>query len=422
MQRFAGAVALLAAAMTAVSAQGRDPQSAVRDPNQPTFRSGVTLVTTDVIVRDDDGQFVADLKKEEFEVLEDNQPQTIESFVLVHGGRSFDVVAPAAPAPQEGIILPASRPPADEAGRVILLFVDDAHLEALNTHHLRALLNKVMSTLVHDGDLVSLITTGTSSVAVPLTYDRKMIEAAIEKVTGNGLTFLDITQLSEGPSGPANLRQRAANAFATAYQTINDLERVKNKRKAVIWVSQGYDFNPFEGARRGTDRVFGGRYGSPTRDMIRDEENPFFRSANVFAETDLRAQLQEITLAANRANATLFTVDPRGLVGTTDAGQQIDQDEWTYHIQKTQGSMRTLAENTGGFALLDSNDFGPALKRIDAETSDYYVVGFYSSNADSSKRVRQLEVRVRRQGVKVFSRRYYSLRPTQPLPPRTSQR
>jgi VWFA-related protein len=411
MQRIAGATALLLAAMAAVSAQ-----------DQPTFRVAVTMVTTDVIVRDDNGQFVADLKKEDFEVLEDGQPQTIESFVLVHGGRTFDIVAPAAPAPQEGIMLPAVRPPADEAGRVVLLFVDDAHLEALNTHHLRALLQKVMGTLVHEGDLVSLVTTGLSSVSVPLTYDRKLIEAAIEKVTGNGLTFLDITQLSEGPSGPANLRQRAANSFSTAYQMINDLDRVKNKRKAVIWVSQGYDFNPFEGARRGEDRVFGGRYGNPTRDMIRDEANPFFRSANIFADTDLMAQLQEITRAANRANATLYTVDPRGLVGTTDAGQQIDQDEWTAHIQKAQASMRTLAENTGGFALLNANDFGPGLKRVDAETSDYYVLGFYSSNRDGAKRVRELEVKVRRPGLKVSSRRFYSLRPTQPLPPRSTQR
>jgi VWFA-related protein len=150
--------------------------------------------------------------------------------------------------------------------------------------------------------------------------------------------------------------------------------------------------------------------------MIRDEENPFFRSANVFAETDLFAQLREITRAANRANATVYAIDPRGLVGTTDAGQQIDQDEWITHIQKTNGSMRTLAEDTGGFAVLNSNDFDPALKRIDAETSDYYVLGFYSSNRDQAKRVRELDVKVRRPDVKVSFRRYYSLRPTQPLP------
>jgi VWFA-related protein len=408
MHRVSGVMALVVAALAAVSAQEQ----------KPTFSVAVTLVTTDVIVRDAKGQFVADLKKDDFQLLEDNQPQDLVSFVLVHGGRTYNVAAPPAPAAQEGIVLPNSRPAGDEAGRVLLIFVDDAHLEALNTHHLRAFLKKAAATLVHDGDLVALVTTGTSSVSVPLTYDRKMVDEAIDKVTGNGLTFLDITQLSEGPSGPANLRQRAANSFATAYQTINELERVKNKRKAVLWVSQGYDFNPFEGARRGTDKVFGGRYGSPTRDMIRDETNPFFRSANVFAESDLQAQLEEITRAANRANATLFTVDPRGLVGTTDAGAQIDQDEWTTHIQKTQSSMKTLAENTGGFALLNSNDFDPALKRIDAETSDYYVLGYYSTNQDSSKRVRELEVKVKRPDVRVSSRRFYSLRPVQPLPSR----
>lgn len=413
MHRFAGPLAVLVAAAVVMTAQERPKAPVVQ---QPTFSVAVTLVTTDVIVRDEKGQFIADLKKDDFEVLEDGQKQDLASFVLVHGGRTFNIASAATPAAPEGIVLPGSRPAADEAGRVLLIFVDDAHLEALNTHHARAFLKKVASTLVHDGDLVSLVTTGTSSVSVPLTYDRKLIDAAIERVNGNGLTFLDITQLSEGPSGPANLRQRAANSFTTAYQTINELERVKNKRKAVIWVSQGYDFNPFEGARRGTDRVFGGRYGSPTRDMIRDEENPFFRSANVFADSDLVAQLQEITRAANRANATLFTVDPRGLVGTTDSGQQIDQDEWITHIQKTQGSMRTLAENTGGFALLNSNDFEPALKRIDSETSDYYVLGFYSSNRDTTRRVRELEVKVQRPGAKVFSRRFYSLRPTQPLP------
>jgi VWFA-related protein len=409
MQRIAGAAVLLVAALAAASAQEQKP---------PTFTAAVTLVTTDVIVRDGKGQFVADLDKGDFEVLEDGQPQEVISFVLVHGGRTFNIAAPAPQAAQEGIVLPNNRPAGDEAGRVVLIFVDDAHLEALNTHHVRAFLKKAMGTLVHDGDLVSLVTTGTSSVSVPLTYDRRLIDAAIEKVTGNGLTFLDITQLSEGPSGPANLRQRAANAFATAYQTINELERVKNKRKTVLWVSQGYDFNPFEGARRGTDQVFGGRYGSPTNDMIRDDANPFFRSANVFADTDLMAQLQEITRAANRANATLFTVDPRGLVGTTDAGQQIDQEEWKTHIQKTQSSMKALAENTGGFAVLNSNDFDPALKRVDAETSDYYVLGYYSSNRDTGKRVRELEVKVKRADVKVSSRRFYSLRPTQPLPSR----
>src|SRR5918993_3209840 len=109
MHRIAGATALLIAALTAVSAQEQ----------KPTFSVAVTLVTTDVIVRDDKGQFVADLKKDDFELLEDGQPQDLVSFVLVHGGRTFNVFAPPAPAAQEGIVLPKSRPAGDEASRVL---------------------------------------------------------------------------------------------------------------------------------------------------------------------------------------------------------------------------------------------------------------------------------------------------------------
>ena len=60
----------------------------------PQFRSGVDVVTTDVIVRDGQGQFVADLKKDEFEVYEDGVKQEVVSFTLTHGGRVFQRAAP----------------------------------------------------------------------------------------------------------------------------------------------------------------------------------------------------------------------------------------------------------------------------------------------------------------------------------------
>jgi hypothetical protein len=68
---------------------------------------------------------------------------------------------------------------------------------------------------------------------------------------------------------------------------------------------------------------------------------------------------------------------------------------------------------------VDTNDFAGALKRVDAETSDYYVLGFYSTNNDPARRTRRLEVTVDRPGVTVASRRAYSLKTegTPPLPP-----
>jgi hypothetical protein len=71
-----------------------------------------------------------------------------------------------------------------------------------------------------------------------------------------------------------------------------------------------------------------------------------------------------------------------------------------------------IAELTGGYAVVNQNDFDKALKRIDAETSDYYVLGYYSTNPDPLKRTRRIEVKTKRNGVNVWSRTSYSLRPT----------
>jgi VWFA-related protein len=128
--------------------------------------------------------------------------------------------------------------------------------------------------------------------------------------------------------------------------------------------------------------------------------------------------MRELALSANRANASIFTIDPRGVAGIVDAGQQLDQSQWRTFTQKTQSSLRYLAEETGGVAVVNENDFEGALKRIDAETSDYYVLGYYSTNPDPAKRVRAIEVKVNRPAITVASRRAYSLKtPGKPVPP-----
>jgi VWFA-related protein len=300
------------------------------------------------------------------------------------------------------------------------IVADDLHLQAQDTPHVRKVLKQIVATLVHEGDVCALITTGPSAVEVDYTYDRKRLEAAISRVTGHGLTFADLTTTSEGPSGPADLRRRASAALATVYNAINALDQIHDKRKVVLFVSAGYDFDPFPEARRGTDKVFGGRYGTPARDLIEDT-NPFFRSPQITADADLAAQLVEVALAANRTNASIFTIDPRGLVGTTDAGQQIDMTEWSTHLRRTQNSLRTLAERTGGAALVNQNEFEPLLKQVDAATSDYYILGYYSSNPDPTRRVRRIEVRVARPGVTVTARDSYALKPRERAPVPTAR-
>ena len=403
----AGLALAAGAAVLAAQAAPAAPQGAAQ---QPTFRVAVDLVTTDVIVRDQRDQFVSDIKPEEFEVLEDGVKQNIVSLVLTHGGRVFNVQAPPPAAAPEGIILPAARPTNDAAGRVFLIFIDDLHLDFRLTPRTRDLMQKMLRDLVHDGDMFGIVSTGTSSISEQLTYDRQVLESAVSRVTGGGLRPEDIIKGMQSNQG-SELRYRAHVAFSTAYQLMKNLETLRNRRKAVIYISSGYDFNPFETSRLKYQAEL---YGLDTNDS--SQFDPFTQSqnnGNTFAEADLVRELAELTRAANRANATFYTIDPRGLIAGQDLGdEQVDAAEWQNYLRETQDSLRVLAEQTGGIAVVNQNDFSKALKRIDAETSDYYVLGYYSTNPDPLKRTRRIEVKTKRDGVQVWSRTSYSLRPT----------
>jgi VWFA-related protein len=412
----AAALVLASVALIAQAPAGQPPgpegQEAVQ---RPTFRTFVDLVTTDVIVRDGNGQFVADLTKDDFDVLEDGVKQEIASVQLVHGGRTFNLQAPPPPPPQEGIILPPARPTNDAAGRIFLFFVDDLHMNFRDTPRIRQLFEKINKTLLHDGDMFGIVSTGTSSIAIDLTYDRKRMDEAIKKITGSALKPSELIEGPQGPNGPSELKYRAHVAFSTAYEIVGTLGKVQNRRKAVIYVSNGYDFNPFEGARFGDPNIIGMK-NERYQNMDYD---PFTRQNNQFADADLVRELSELTRAANRANATFYTIDPRGLVAGSDIDEQVDPTEWANYIRKSQDSLRVIAEETGGFAVVNQNDFDKALKRIDAESSDYYVLGYYSSNPDPLKRTRKIEVKAKRGGLDIWARKSYSIKP--PPEPKASR-
>src|SRR5262249_32180572 len=200
--------------------------------------------------------------------------------------------------------------------------------------------------------------------------------------------------------------------------TVNDvltqLEQVHNRRKALVYVSDGYDFNPFQDARlglmdpnspfaqnefaRAQNQVTNsdGTSSSAQTDPLTSQQ----KQSEEFADADLARELGDLTRTANRANVTMYTIDPRGLVGMGDIDEQVDPQQWNEFVRKSQDSLRVIAEETGGIAVVNQNDFSRALKRIDAETSDYYMIGYYSKNTDKTKRRRNIEVRITRPGQK----------------------
>ena len=361
-------------------------------PQRDVIRSGVTYVATDLKVRNERGQFVANLGRGDFEVYEDGVKQDIVTFVLTHGGRVLNETPPPA-ARQEGVLLPPARPPNDSSGRVFLIFLDDLHMSPRDTPRVRELMKMIATELIHGGDLFGIVSSGPSSIAIDMTYDRRRLDEAMKKIMGGGLMPSEIIGTPDGSQGPPEVRFKAHVAFSTAYDILQKLEQVHDRRKAFIYLSSGYDFDPFAKSRA---KASADRWGSTSDSGQVPEANPFSKTGNEFAAADLAAELSELTRQANRANTTIYTIDPRGLVAGADIDQTtLDAADWQDHVRETQSSLRVIAELTGGLAAVNTNNFAAALKRIDNDTSDYYLVGYYSSNADPSKKRRTIEIRVK---------------------------
>jgi VWFA-related protein len=408
------------------------------DQGQGTiFRATTNYVSTDVIVRDQDGKFIPDLTVSEFKVYEDGVPQTVARFVRTIGGRSFTEIQETTSTPRiatEGLVLPKVRPRADASGRIFIIFIDDRHLQVSDTPRVKAALMQIRDELVKENDLVGFVSTGTSSIEISPTYDfgHRRFNEAIDKVIGSGMSINDIIYNApfEGINGPMGLRHDAHIAFKTAYEMLLQLGQINDRRKSFVYVSSGYTFDPFrDGRYTRIQQRYQEAADTPTEfqddqnlDINRPINSPWdvdtpladqnYMQRNQFAESDLISELAQITREARRHNVVFYTLDPRGLTAMIpiDVRGQNTYNDWRDYVMTQGNSLRTLAEETGGFAIIQTNDYTKGLQRIDAETSDYYVIGYTSTNPDPFKIRRDIKIEVTRPGVgQVIYRDYYTI-------------
>ena len=280
------------------------------------------------------------------------------------------------------------------------------------TLQVRQVAMQIADILVHEGDMFGIISTGPSSLSIDMTYDHQVLKAAINRIMGSGPSIRQYMRQLETSRGPSEVRYRAHVAFKTAREVLRNLEKITGRRKVFLYLSNGYDFNPFPESR------FAGAAAEIRRDgagalrtgIISEEEfdldygglpdpvnDPFGinnRQGQQFANTDLALELAELVQVANRANTSFYTIDPRGLMVGPNIDEEVPMEEWNRWAVQTRSSLRTLAELTGGIAVVNTNDFPRAFRQIDAETSDYYIVGFYTTNPDPTIRHRKLRIEI----------------------------
>jgi VWFA-related protein len=357
----------------------------------------------------------------------------VTGLIYFLGGRQFGGLASpatAAAAPKtEGLILPKTRPPADVAGRLFIVFIDDLHLTPDLTPRVKDVLKQIRDNVVHENDLVGFVSTGYSSVQLDPAYDfgHRRFDEVINKVMGSGATIKEIVEMPQGGDGLSELNHKVQVAFWTAYDLLDQLEAVTNQRKAFIYVSSGYSLNPLKESRlkheqdkynelNGTSSDNNNGDGSNNNNGNNNSDgqstatDQFGRPTMEFKESDLIRQLAELIRAANRANTSFFPVDPRGLMAGPDSaslGFQLSYADWRDWVTMSTSTLKSLAEETGGIAAVDTNDLKTWMQKLDNMTSDYYMLGYQSSNPDPLHLVRKIEVRVKKPGIRVEAGRDY---------------
>src|SRR5439155_13600947 len=187
----------------------------------------------------------------------------------------------------------------------------DLHLQFHNTGRVSDLFKRISKELVHDGDMFGIVSSGPSSIAIDMTYDKTRLDEAIKKIAGSELKPTDIINGPSGAEGPSEVRYRAHVAFSTVNDLLNNLDSVHNRRKALVYVSDGYDFNPFQDARLGlmdSNSPFAQNEFARNQNQMRSQDSADGASSNqqdpmtqqqkqseVFADADLARELGELT-------------------------------------------------------------------------------------------------------------------------------
>jgi VWFA-related protein len=421
-------------AIMTVSAQ--TPQTTSPPAQSPTFRAGVNHVQTDIKVFDKKHQFVSDMRPEEFQVYEDGVLQKLTEFGGQFGGRLIQPWASAAPVMTEGVMLPPP-PPKEVGGRVFVVFIDDMHIQPNDSPKVKQILHQMAETMMHPDDLISIVSTGFSaceSKDPDHDLSHRKLQECIDKLMGSGSTPREILDMVATSQGLSELHHRMNTAFRTAYDILDQLENVSGKSKAFIWISEGYDLNPFKQARlQHAQDMYNAEFGTPDQKQISQAQassdstvgaappsvvgssanapivagqslaepgvNPFGIVSGQFSEADLVFQMAELIRAANRANTRIYTVDPRGLSAGPPLDVKISMNDWSDFLQTSVSSLQVIAEQTGGFAGVNRNDFPKIFREIDNDSSDSYIIGWDSTNPDPLRRLRRIEIKLTRPGV-----------------------
>jgi VWFA-related protein len=435
---------VLLIALVSVTLGARQPPATTPVPEeaaaQPRFRAGANLVRVDAYVMAN-GVPVTDLTLDDFEVLEDSVPQRLESFQLVE---------PRGPAPQSQRREPTTVAESvamarDADARVFVLFLDTGFVQVEGSYRAQGPLTRLLDRVIGQDDLVGVMTADMSPRNVALARRTASIESFLKehwawgqrgRLTTPDAREQEIMRCYPDAGDTAGLademirRRRERQTLDALEGLIVHLEGVREERKFVVVLSEGWLLaRPDERLARPIKDAMGNPQvpgpaaigvtpqGRLTMDPDRGDGNlgACERERSLLAYADHESQFTRLLQRANRANVSFYPLDARGLVPFDEPigpGQPPPPSVDAARLSTRHDNLRALAENTDGYAIINTNALDRGLERMVLDTGAYYLLGYYSSNTRLDGRFRKLTVRVKRDGVDVRSRPGY-LAPTE---------
>ncbi|HEY7289351.1 MAG TPA: VWA domain-containing protein [Vicinamibacterales bacterium] len=328
--------------------------TAFQQAQPPTFRTGTNLVQVDAIVDDRDGQPVSDLTLEDFELLDDGRPMTLRSVRLLGSSRTEtgETFAPIRTVDDE------QREASRDDVRVFAILLDDYHVARMHEQRVLAPLRTFIESLP-PSDLVGVYGLFDSINDAHLTRDRGPALQTLAGFYGRKGDYTPKYPVEEEHLKlPMQIEQIRLDIARNALSGLaTHLGGLKEGRKTLVFVSEGFAL-----------------------DM---------------------SDLLDITTAANRMNVAIYPVDPRGL---TVGGSRMGMGP--AFLISPEEVLRQFALDTGGDAIVQTNDFKGALARIVRDSSAYYLLAYESPHPDDGK-FHKITVHVKRPRLTVKARSGY---------------
>ena len=385
-------------------------QQQQQQPPPPTFRTGINYVRVDVIVSDKTGKPIDDLKPTDFEVLEDNKPQSIENFKLIHldGGR-VDATAQA-PKPIHTDYDEESEAAKDDV-RLFGIFLDDYHVRKGTSLSVRNPLSHFIDTQIGPSDMVGVMYPLETTSSLRFTRNHDAVMKAMTQFVGRKYDYTPRNQMEEQYANyPTETVEQIRNqvSLSAIKGMVIHMGTLKEGRKTLILVSEGFT-NALPPQMRNANAQMPGLGNPSAFNPLAGDNDPNEDRYQAFARFDMEADLRNVYDEANKQNVSIYAVDPRGLPGFEF---DIDENVGSFRVDQqylnsTMDTLRELADNTDGRAIVNRNDIETGMKQIIRDASAYYLIGYNSSQAPTDGKFHEIKVRVKRSGVQVRARKGY---------------